>query len=222
MSSLRRGWISSRRVVEKLGIAMRPEDLAAATSASVRPDTVLIAVRVKSSSSAEAKVLADAVTAELANDIRKLETPSGSLIPVVDPVVTQLAETPMKPAEPNIAIYLVFGASGGFLVGVTAALWLGRRRAVEGSQVERLTGRPVLGAVGSSHVDSDGIADGGSAAELLEDQWSVIQRNVAFEMGDASAGSSGDQRKRFRPKSQRRLRISLRHSRVQVHASHWS
>ena len=89
----------SRRVVEKLGIAMRPEDLAAATSASVRPDTVLIAVRVKSSSSAEAKVLADAVTAELANDIRKLETPSGSLIPVVDPVVTQLAETPLKPSR---------------------------------------------------------------------------------------------------------------------------
>src|SRR4029078_1322137 len=32
-----------------------------------------------------------------------------------------------------------------------------------------------------------GITDGGpSAAELLEGQWSVIQRNLAFEMGDAS------------------------------------
>ncbi len=148
----------ARRVVEKFGINMRPEDLASATSASVQADTVLIDVTVKSSSPSEAKVLADAVTVELANDIRKLETPAGILIPVVDPVITQLAETPGKPSEPNISIYLIFGASGGFLVGVTAASWLRRRRAVGGPQVEQFTGRPVLGSVASDPVDSEGVA----------------------------------------------------------------
>jgi receptor protein-tyrosine kinase len=190
----------ARRVVEGLGTSMRPEDLADATSASVQPDTVLIDVRVKSTSSAEAKVLADAVTAQLANDIRKLETPSGSLIPVVDPVVTEPAEIPIKPGEPNIAIYLVFGASGGFLVGVTAPLWLRRRRAVEGWQVEQFTGRPLLGVVRSNPGYSEGVADGEpSALEPLTRQWQVIYRNVAFELEDeadkvlavASANGSG-------------------------------
>jgi capsular polysaccharide biosynthesis protein len=84
----------ARRVIDKLGLSMRPEDLAAATSASVQPDTVLIHVTVDSNSSAQAKVLADGVTAELADDIRKLETPAGMLIATVDPVVTQPAVAP--------------------------------------------------------------------------------------------------------------------------------
>ena len=177
----------ARRVVEKLGISMRPADLADETSASVEPDTVLIDVAVKSSSPAEAKILADAVTAELANDIRKLETPSGKLISVVDPVVTQLAETPTKPREPNILIYLVFGVSGGFLLGVTAALWLRPRRAVRRPQVAQLTGRPVLGAVSSDPVDSKGVPDGGpSRSDLLGEQFHLIQRNVAFEIGETA------------------------------------
>jgi capsular exopolysaccharide synthesis family protein len=177
----------ARRVVEKLGLTMRPEDLADATSASVVPDTVLIDVAVKSSSPAEAKVLTDAVTAELANDIRKLETPSGTLVPVVDPVVTQLAETPTRPQIPNIAIYLIFGASGGFLAGVTVVLLLRNRRRVEQPQVERLTNRPMLGAVRFDRVHSEAVADGGpSTSDRFEQQWRLIHRNVAFEMDAAS------------------------------------
>jgi Mrp family chromosome partitioning ATPase/capsular polysaccharide biosynthesis protein len=178
----------ARRVVDKLGISMRPEDLADATSASVEPDTVLIDIRVRSSSPTDAKVLADAVTEELANDIRKLETPAGVLIATVDPVVTEPAEVPKKPSEPNIALYLVFGASGGFLAGVSAVAWLRRRRAVDGPRVvSQLTGRPVLGTVGLDPVDPAGVANGGpSSLEPSVQQWRVVQRNVAFAMGDAS------------------------------------
>jgi Mrp family chromosome partitioning ATPase len=172
----------ARRVVKKLGVDMRPDELAAATSASIVPDTVLIEVAVKSSSSAEAKVLADAVTAELAADIRALESPSGLRVPVVEPVITQAAESPKKPSEPNIPIYYLFGASGGFLVGVTTASWLGRRR-VEGTQVEQFTGRPVLGTVVSASADSEGFADGGSSkSELVTRQWDQIRRSVDFEI----------------------------------------
>jgi capsular polysaccharide biosynthesis protein len=177
----------ARRVVDELGLNMRPEDLAKAISASVEPDTVLIDVTVKSASPSEAKTLADAVTAQLANDIRKLETPAGALIPVVDPVVTQPAETPRTPRDPNIAVYLVFSTAAGLLVGVTVALWLSRRRAVQGSQVERFTGRPVLGEVAVDEIDADRLASGErSISDVLGHQWRVIRRNVAFAMEDAS------------------------------------
>jgi capsular polysaccharide biosynthesis protein len=177
----------ARRVVEELGLNMQPEDLARAISASVEPDTVLIDVTVKSTSPSEAKILADAVTAQLANDIRKLETPSGTLIPVVDPVVTQPAETPRAPSEPNIPVYLVFGAVLGLPVGVTVALWLSRRRAVQASQVERFTSHPVLGEVAVDEIDTDRLGEGERPiADVLGQQWRVIRRNVAFAMEDAS------------------------------------
>lgn len=182
----------ARRVVEKLGIDMRPEELAAATSASVRPDTVLMDVSVRSSSPADAKVLADAMTAEFARDIRTLETPSGLKVPVVDPIVTQPAETPERPIEPNIPIYFLLGGSGGFLVGVTAASLLARRRVDgtqvenDGTQVEKLTGRPVLGTVVSDSADSEGLADGGpSTSNILKRQWDVVQQNVGVEIEHA-------------------------------------
>jgi Mrp family chromosome partitioning ATPase len=142
----------------------------------------LIDISVKSSSAAEAKVLADAMTAELARDIRTLESRSGLGVPVVEPVVTQAAETPKKPSEPNIPIYLVYGASGGFLVGITAASLLARRR-VDGTQVEQFTGRPMLGRIMSDSADSKNVAHGGpSRSNGLTRQWDVIHKNVAFEL----------------------------------------
>ena len=162
----------ARRVTERLKLNMKPEDLVAATSASVQPDTVLMDVTVESNAPTQAKVLADAVTAELANDIRTLEVPAGILIPNVDPVVIQPALTPQKPSKPNIAIYLIFGASGGFLAGVTAATSLRRTRAIRGPQViEQITGRPVLGTVRP---------EGDEAGSLAE--WKAIQRKVEFEV----------------------------------------
>lgn len=176
----------ARRVLEKLGLKMRPEDLANATSASVQPDTVLISVTVKSSSPIEAKFLADAVSAELANDIRSLEMPSAVVISTVDPVTTQLASMPTKPSEPNIVIYLILGASVGFLAGVTAAAWLERRRAIVGpAVVEQSTNGPVLGVVRSESVQPDFVGDGKpSETETLSRQWRMIYRNVAFEIED--------------------------------------
>lgn len=176
----------ARRVLNKLGLNMSPEELANATSASVEPDTVMINVTVKSNSATEAKFLADAVTAELANDIRILEMPSAVVIPTVDPVTTQLATVPTKPSEPNIAIYLTLGASAGFLAGVTAAAWLERRRAVAGpAVVEQSTNRPVLGAIPSAPVHSDLLGDGAPSEEAaVSRQWRLIYRNITFEMED--------------------------------------
>ncbi len=139
----------AQRVVDKLQLAMSPTDLAAAVSARVRPDTVLIAVTVKSSSAVDAQNLANAVTVALADDIRRLETPAGMRIPNVDPVITQLAEAPSGPTDPNIVVYVVLGISIGFLVGVTGVALFRRRRVVtDARMVSGAAGIPVLAVLG--------------------------------------------------------------------------
>lgn len=146
----------AQRVVDKLQLAMSPADLAAATSARVRPDTVLIAVTVKSSSPVDAQNLANAVTVQLADDIRRLETPAGMRIPNVDPVITQLAEAPSEPTDPNIAVYVSLGISLGFLVGVTGLALFRRRRVItDARMVEQAGGLPVLAALGGEAGDRE-------------------------------------------------------------------
>jgi receptor protein-tyrosine kinase len=164
---------------------MQPAALAAATSASVVPDTVLIDISVKAASPVEAKDLTDAMTAELISDIRLLESRSGLGVSVVEPVVTAPAVVPKAPSEPNITIYLLLGAAGGFLIGITAASRL-LRRSVDSSQVEQVTGSPVLGIPNSGVVDSGGTADDAlSTAEVLSRQWENIQKRVKFELGES-------------------------------------
>ncbi|OBB73330.1 Wzz/FepE/Etk N-terminal domain-containing protein [Mycobacterium sp. 852014-52144_SCH5372336] len=164
------------RVIGKLGLDWRPEDLADAISAVARPDTVLIDITVKSERPDEARVLADAVTAELASDIRRLEMPSSVIIPTVEPVVTQRAATPSAPSEPDVRIFLILGAAAGFLAGVTVAVFLRRRSTVVGAaMVEQATGRPVLGVAGDEY----------PAAEDSDKRWRSLHRNLALEMEDA-------------------------------------
>lgn len=171
----------ARRVVDKLGLSIRPEDLARATTASVEPDTVLMSVTVESTSPTEARTLANAMTDELVEDIRKLETPSGTLIPTVDPVVIQRAEIPTKPNEPKTAILVIVGGSSGFLIGLSFAYWRRRKRSATRLDVEEITGRPILGSVGFDAVD---IADKLSA-DGTSQPWPSVQHNLEIVLGDA-------------------------------------
>jgi polysaccharide biosynthesis transport protein len=180
----------ARRVVDKLQLEMSPTDLAAAVSARVRPDTVLIAVTVKSSSPVDAQNLANAVTVALADDIRRLETPAGMRIPNVDPVITQLAEAPSRPTDPNIAVYVMLGISIGFLVGVTGVALFRRRRLVtDARMVSEAGGLPVLAVLGGE-------------ADEREQEWNLaalaVERSlprdrpviVAVTAADGDAGES--------------------------------
>ena len=180
----------AQRVVDKLQLAMSPTDLAAAVSARVRPDTVLIAVTVKSASPVDAQNLANAVTVALADDIRRLETPAGMRIPNVDPVITQLAEAPSGPTDPNIVVYVLLGISIGFLVGVTGVALFRRRRVVtDARMVSGAAGIPVLAVLGGE-------------ADEREQEWNLaalaIMRSlprerpviVAVTTADGDAGES--------------------------------
>lgn len=138
----------AQRVVDNLQLQMSPADLASSVSARVRPDTVLIAVTVKAASPTDAQNLANAVTIQLADDIRRLETPAGMRISNVDPVITQPAEIPTEATDPNYVMYAMLGISIGFLVGVSGAALAQRRRVVtDARSVEAAGAVPLLAVV---------------------------------------------------------------------------
>jgi capsular polysaccharide biosynthesis protein len=141
----------AREVVDNLQLQMSAADLASSVSARVRPDTVLIAVTVKASSPTDAQNLANAVTIQLADDIRRLETPAGMRISNVDPVITQPAEIPTETTDPNYVMYSVLGISIGFLVGVSGAVLAQRRRIItDAGSLEAAGALPLLGVVEES------------------------------------------------------------------------
>ncbi|TSE00418.1 hypothetical protein FOS14_08350 [Skermania sp. ID1734] len=109
------------RVIGNTKIPMDPRDLAANTSVHLIPDTVLLDINVQNRSPSRARELADGVSAELASEIRAIETPRGSLIPTVEPVVISPATTPRTLAEPHVAFNLIIGAAVGLLFGVSLA-----------------------------------------------------------------------------------------------------
>ncbi|MFD4430703.1 YveK family protein [Nocardia sp. NPDC058497] len=117
----------ARRVILKLGADRSPEALAGAVTAHLIPDTVLIDVSVADVSAPEAQRLADAVAAELAAQILALETPSGSRIPTVEPVITQTADLPEQPSEPDVWNNLTLAVGLGLLAGVTGAVLIPQR-----------------------------------------------------------------------------------------------
>ncbi|MCU1648143.1 MAG: capsular polysaccharide biosynthesis protein [Nocardia sp.] len=117
----------AHRVIDKLGEHLSPDVVAGEVTAHLIPDTVLIDVSVADPSAPQAQRLADGVAAELAAQIRAVETPTGSLIPTVDPVITQTAQLPTHPSEPDIWNNLALAAGGGLLAGVTAAVVIPQR-----------------------------------------------------------------------------------------------
>lgn len=119
----------ARRVIDKLGEHLSPESVADEVTAHLIPDTVLIDVSVADPSAGQARRLADGIAAELAAQIRAVETPTGSLIPTVDPVITQTARLPTAPSEPKVVNNLALAAGFGLLAGVTAAVVMPQRSA---------------------------------------------------------------------------------------------
>jgi Mrp family chromosome partitioning ATPase len=111
-------------------------------------------------------------------------------IPNVDPVITQLAEAPSRPTDPNIAVYVMLGISIGFLVGVTGVALFRRRRLVTDERmVSEAGGQPVLAVLGGE-------------ADEREQEWNLaalaVERSlprdrpviVAVTAADGDAGES--------------------------------
>lgn len=137
------------RVINTLGLYTTPEELSDNLSARVIPDTVLIEISARADTAKNAVELTDGLVAELSNAIKVLETPGGTQIPTVEPVVVEEALLPTTPVEPKIDRNVLLGGAGGMLLGLTVALWIGatQRRVGSVQELFSITRRPVLGVI---------------------------------------------------------------------------
>ncbi|MGR6525920.1 hypothetical protein ACU5JM_30080 [Rhodococcus erythropolis] len=137
----------SARVASRLG----ESGLRDVESLSVRvvPDTVLLEISGTADSADRALQLTNAASDEMNETIRRLETPSGTLIPTVQPLTVVTASAPTSPSGPQTIPNLLLGLVVGSMVGVTGViLAAARSRAVQGvDELAAWTGLPVLESI---------------------------------------------------------------------------
>lgn len=139
-------------VIADLGLDTTSDELAKEVTATVEPNSVVIELVALAPTSAGATELARSVADSFANVVvNQLETPAdGSASPVKVEVLAPAtpSDLPALPQVPlNLALGLVIGLVIGFLVAL--AMGLVDRRVHSRSDIERVTGLPVLGSIGA-------------------------------------------------------------------------
>ncbi|MCJ0904096.1 hypothetical protein [Rhodococcus sp. ARC_M6] len=138
------------RVEERLGTA--PADVPDTDSLDFRvvPDTVMIELTAMAASPERAQDLANALTVEMTESIEKLETPSGTLIPVIQPIVVDSARLSGGPSEPRTGLLVGGGGVLGLLAGVSIAVVAARtsRRVHTALELATISSLPVLATFG--------------------------------------------------------------------------
>lgn len=136
-------------VIDELGLAITPAELAEKVKATSDLNTVLITISVENSSPVQAAAIARSTADSLVDTVDKLERPkAGGPSPVSMSVVTP-AEVPNKPASPNVRLNLLFGLVVGLALGVA----LGLLRSTLDSKVRgeadllEITSAPLLGGI---------------------------------------------------------------------------
>jgi len=136
-------------VIDTLGLATTPDQLAKKIKASTDLNTVLITVSVSDSSPVQAAAIAQGVGNSLIQAVDNLERPKdGGSSPVRLSVVTPAA-APQAPSAPNTKLNLVLGLLVGLALGVGAAVirnTLDNRIRGE-ADVRRITPAPILGGI---------------------------------------------------------------------------
>lgn len=137
-------------VISDLKLDTTAEDLERQVTATVEPMSVVIDVEALAATPAEATELASAVASSFTNIVvNEIEKPiDGSPSPVKVEVL-QPATVPEDPALPQVPLNIAIGLAVGLVVGVLLAIALGfSDRRIHGRvDLERLTSRPVLGAI---------------------------------------------------------------------------
>lgn len=159
----------------------------------VVPDTVLIELTAMAASPERALNLANALTDEMTESIEKLETPSGTLIPVVQPITVDEARLAESRAEPRVGLLVGGGGILGLLVGVTSAVVASRiSRRVHGAlEVATISTLPVLATFGDEmskpETDSD-VIQLGSVTSAVDAAASRLRFNLEYLGTQFSAG----------------------------------
>ncbi|POH74899.1 polysaccharide biosynthesis tyrosine autokinase [Arthrobacter glacialis] len=170
-------------VIDSLGLAVTPEQLAKKITASSDLTTVLISISVEDGSPVQAAATAQAVANSLVKTVDELEKPNdGGLSPVRVSVVTP-AIAPTAPSAPNTKINLALGLIVGLALGVAAALLrttLDTRIRSE-RDLASITQTPVVGGIA---VDNDALkhplVTGGSAHSHRAESFRQLRTNLQF------------------------------------------
>jgi succinoglycan biosynthesis transport protein ExoP len=137
------------RVIEDLGLAVSPGDLASRVTASSSPNTVLIDLTITDPSPTTARDVANAYAAAFAEMVGGLETSQVGQTPPVKVTQVEMPEVPVTATNPqpnrNIGIGIVLGLVLGAALGLVRERTDRTIRSAE--QAQELTGRSVIGAL---------------------------------------------------------------------------
>ncbi|MEW1931924.1 Wzz/FepE/Etk N-terminal domain-containing protein [Rhodococcus sp. NPDC079359] len=141
--------ILGQRVADALGLNLSGNAVAGKVTATVVPQTVLLDVSVTDSSADRAAEIANTLSDEFIAYIVPLETPTGQDQARATVTIVNGAEAASSPTTPKLTTYLIYGATGGILVGILLVILVATldRRVSKRSDAESLTGLPVLGPV---------------------------------------------------------------------------
>lgn len=153
-TELLQGTTLAQRTIDKLGLDTTAEDLDKRVSASAKPDTVLIELRVLDESPERARDIANTMADEFVGMARELETPQKGVAPDARVIVEQRASLASKPVTPKTARNVALGAVVGVLLGVGLALLRDR---LDNTVKDRQTLEDIthVGLVGTIPLDKD-------------------------------------------------------------------
>lgn len=139
----------AQRTINKLGLAMSPQELQANVKASAKPDTVLIDIAVLDQSPVRARDIANAMSDEFVVMVRELETPQNGATPDARVIVEQRASTPDHPAIPKTMRNIGAGFALGLLLGSFLAVVRDRldNTVKDRETLEAITGSGIVGSV---------------------------------------------------------------------------
>ena len=137
------------RVIERMGIAATPAEVASAISASPVPNTVLLEVVVASSSPTEAHAIASAVGEIFPAYVSELETSDGRGVSPVKVAVTDPPETPTSRSAPQTMRNTVVGVIAGMFAAIILVMLAVRwdRSVRDAATVTDAIGAPVVGVI---------------------------------------------------------------------------
>ncbi len=119
---LLKGETMAQRTIDRLGLDMNADTLAARVDASSKANTVLISVDILDPSPIRARDIANALSDEFVVMVRELETAAEGDRPEARVVVEQRASIPTAPEVPKKKRNLALGIALGAMLGVGLAL----------------------------------------------------------------------------------------------------
>ncbi len=176
-------------VVDDLDLTIAPSALRDQVTATVSPETVIIALQAQDASPSRAQAIAQGYASALADQIRAVETPVGETEPLVRPSVTSDATLPTAPVSPqpvrNLGLALVLGLLLG--VGLAVARELLDTTVKSVDDIRETTAAPLLGAINfDSQIRTEPLVTSLSSHAPRAEAFRVLRTNLQFIDVDAT------------------------------------